>query len=157
MQAFIVLVGLSEGHLTLFHLQMHTDPVLALITLQAWPFDLHQPPRITRLTADDKLPPLPGRWALHYPGRLQGLSTKHQKITLARQISPITPMGVGKKETSKTYIMLKLLSRSQKQEMRVGALWLSPVFPQPHSFVLHLDDFCHFCIIPIILFIYYFL
>lgn len=40
--AFIVLVGLSEGHLTLFHLQMLTDPALALITPQAWPFHLHQ-------------------------------------------------------------------------------------------------------------------
>lgn len=44
--AFIVLVGLSEGHLTQFHLQMLTDAVLALITLPARPFHLHQWPRI---------------------------------------------------------------------------------------------------------------
>lgn len=40
--AFIVLMGLSEGHLTLFHLQMLTDLARALITPQAWPFHLHQ-------------------------------------------------------------------------------------------------------------------
>ena len=44
--AFIVLVGLSEGHLTQFHLQMLTDAALALITLPARPFHLHQWPRI---------------------------------------------------------------------------------------------------------------
>ena len=43
---FIVLVGLSEGHLTPFHLQMFTDVALALITLLARPFHLHQWPRI---------------------------------------------------------------------------------------------------------------
>lgn len=70
--AFIVLMGLSEGHLTLFHLQMLTDPALALITPQAWPFYLHQWPCITRHTTDEKLPRLPWRRTLHYPGRAAG-------------------------------------------------------------------------------------
>lgn len=44
--AFIVLVGLSEGHLTQFHLQMLMDAALPLITLPARPFHLHQWPHI---------------------------------------------------------------------------------------------------------------
>lgn len=59
--AFIVLMGLREGHLTLFHLQMLTDPALALITLQAQPFHLHQGPCVPRCAAGGELPPRPGR------------------------------------------------------------------------------------------------
>lgn len=98
MRAFIVLMGFSEGHLTLFHSPTRTHPAPAWITPQAWPFHLHQRPRTTRRSADQKLPELPARWALHYPGRRQGLSPEHPEITLAGQIFLVTPTGAGWEE-----------------------------------------------------------
>lgn len=59
--------------MSLFHLQMLKDSMLALIMLQAWSFYLHQWAACTQhCMADDEQPPLPGRRALHYPGRAEG-------------------------------------------------------------------------------------
>lgn len=81
-------VPLAEAH----------SPGAGINNTAAWPFDLHQRLRTARCTTDEKLPVLPGRWALHYPGQLQGLGTKHPEISVARRISPVPPTSTEERD-----------------------------------------------------------